>query len=144
MMYGISPKLCLSLIGILPPIAILVIIFGKIIKKISYQSQESLAKCLSFADERISNIRTVKIFDQGQHEITTFKEKISLLLALAQKESIASGSVYALTGVLANTALITLLYLSSTMVISGEITIGSLSAFLMYTVYVGTSVSGII
>lgn len=141
MMYGISAKLCACLIGILPPIAILGIFFGKIVKKISFQSQESLSACLSFAEERFSSIKTVKIFGREKEESSAFSKKIESILALARKESIAAGSMYAMTGALANASLIFLLSLSSSMILANEITIGALTSFLMYTAYVGGSVS---
>lgn len=46
------------------------------------------------AEERISNIRTVKAFSQEDREMVTYKEKMQHVLDLATKESLARGVFY--------------------------------------------------
>lgn len=50
-----------------------------------------MASATSVAQERISNIRTVKVFSNEDKERLAYKEKLDYVLKLAYKESFARG-----------------------------------------------------
>ncbi|CAM6032009.1 unnamed protein product, partial [Sphagnum compactum] len=143
MMYSISPELCLKMLGIIPPIAIIAAIYGRYVKDLSFSTQNALAETSRFAEERLANIRLVKSWSHEFEESLTYSSKISKVLSLAYRDAVAAGSFYAVTGLSANIALLALLWISGGMVASNLISIGNLSSFLMYAVYAGTSISGL-
>lgn len=53
-----------------------------------------LADANNVAEERVSNIRTVKSFSQEQAEIRRYAEKMGAVFQLAKKESLARGIFY--------------------------------------------------
>jgi len=63
-MFFVSPKLALIGLSIVPPIAALAVVYGRFVRKITRSVQDSLAASNQVAEERISNIRTVKAFSQ--------------------------------------------------------------------------------
>lgn len=56
--------------------------------------QDTLAEATNVAEERISNIRTVKSFSREFLEIQRYREKIDSVFMLAKKESLAKGVFY--------------------------------------------------
>jgi len=72
MMFYVSPKLASIVLGIVPLIAIVIVTNGRYRHNITKQTQDCLAKSTQIAEERISNIRTVKVFGQEFKEIERY------------------------------------------------------------------------
>lgn len=77
--------------SVVPPVVAMAILYGRYVRKITKKVQDSLAGATQVAEERISNIRTVRAFSQESFENKTYKEKINEVLNLAYKESLAQG-----------------------------------------------------
>lgn len=56
--------------------------------------QDSLAEATQVAEERISNIRTVKSFSKEAVEMNAYKQKMERVLSLAMTESLARGAFF--------------------------------------------------
>jgi ATP-binding cassette subfamily B (MDR/TAP) protein 10 len=111
--------------------------------------------------EKISNIRTVRAFARDSYEIDAYKEHVNKVYNLAMSEGKASGvffgsvslflcagiiffsDSYAQAGFSGNIAILALLYYGGSMVQSGELTVGELTSFFLYTAYVGSSLIGL-
>ncbi|XP_022913291.1 ATP-binding cassette sub-family B member 10, mitochondrial [Onthophagus taurus] len=143
MMFYMSPELALVGLAIVPPIAIVGVIYGRFVRKISKAVQDALADATQVAEERISNIRTVRTFGQESKELVTYKSKITKILQLGYKESKARALFYGMTGLSGNIIIISVLYYGGVMVSSNTITVGNLSSFLLYAAYIGVSVGGL-
>ncbi|XP_074097686.1 ATP-binding cassette sub-family B member 10, mitochondrial [Cotesia typhae] len=98
MMFYVSPQLACVGLAIVPPITGLAIVYGRFVKKISKDVQNSLAILATTAEEKISNIRTVKAFAQENNEIKRYSSKLDDLLNLCYKESFYRGIFFGLTG----------------------------------------------
>lgn len=143
MMFYVSPQLALVGLGIVPPVAGLAIVYGRFLKKISKDIQNSTAVLNATAEEKISNIRTVKAFAQESREAENYQLKLNDLLKLCYKESYYRGVFFGLTGFTGNAIIISVLYYGGVMLSDSSITVGSLSAFLLYAAYVGISLNGL-
>lgn len=143
MMVYMSPELALVGLATVPPVAGLAIIYGRFIKKISKQVQDKLAVLNIIAEERISNIRTVKAFAQETNEIKRYGTKLEDLLKLCYRESWYRGLFFGLTGLSGNVIVLSVLYYGGVMVSDSAISIGNLSAFLLYATYIGISLGGL-
>lgn len=143
MMFYVSPSLALLGLAIVPPVAIIAVIWGRVLKKISKDLQSGFAVVNTTAEERISNIRTVKAFAQEGREIDRYSAKLQDVLKLCYKESLYRGMFFGMTGLSGNAIALSVLYNGVFMVSNSEITIGSLSAFLLYAGYVGISLNGL-
>lgn len=82
-----SPKLAIVGLAIVPPVAGMAVLYGRFVRIITRQVQDSLADATKVAEERISNMRTVKTFSQELREIDTYKDCIKRVLKLGYKES---------------------------------------------------------
>lgn len=143
MMFYVSPSLALLGLAIVPPVAVVAVIWGRVLKKVSKDLQSSFAVVNTTAEERISNIRTVKAFAQEKREIDRYGAKLQDVLKLCYKESLYRGMFFGMTGLSGNAIALSVLYNGVFMVSNGDITIGSLSAFLLYAGYVGISLNGL-
>lgn len=143
MMFYMSPQLALVGLAIVPPVAGAAVIYGRFVRKITTKVQDSLAEVSKIAEERISNIRTVKMFANEIRELNAYENSISEVLKLSYKESKARAIFYAMTGFSGNIIIISVLYYGGVMVSSQSISIGNLSSFLLYAAYIGVSISGL-
>ncbi|XP_026731164.1 ATP-binding cassette sub-family B member 10, mitochondrial [Trichoplusia ni] len=143
MMFYMSPSLALIGLCVVPPVSMLAVIYGRFVRGITRQLQDSLAETSELAEEKISNIKTVKAFSKEQRECETYGQRIDNLLKLAYKESLAVGSFYGLTGLAGNTIIILVLYYGGGMVATEQLTVGNLTSFLLYAAYVGISIGGL-
>ncbi|XP_001604666.5 ATP-binding cassette sub-family B member 10, mitochondrial [Nasonia vitripennis] len=143
MMFYVSPQLALVGLAIVPPVAAMGILYGRFVKKISKDVQNSLAVLNTTAEEKISNIRTVKAFAQELNEIENYRTKLQDLLQLCYKESFYRGIFFGMTGLSGNAIILSVLYYGGVMLSDSTITVGNLSSFLLYAAYVGISMGGL-
>uniref|UniRef100_V9IJM6 ATP-binding cassette sub-family B member 10 n=1 Tax=Apis cerana TaxID=7461 RepID=V9IJM6_APICE len=143
MMFYTSPKLAIVSLAIVPPVAGLAIVCGRFLKKISRDIQNNLASLNIISEERISNIRTVKAFSKEINETNYYNSQLDDMLKVCYKESLCRGMFFGLTGFSGNMIILSVLYYGGTMISDSSLTIGSLSAFLGYAVYVAISLNGL-
>ncbi|XP_012547622.2 ATP-binding cassette sub-family B member 10, mitochondrial [Bombyx mori] len=143
MMFYMSPSLALIGLCVVPPVSMLAAIYGRFVRGITRELQDSLAETSELAEEKISNIKTVKAFSKEPKECESYAKRIENLLNLAYKESLAVGSFYGLTGLAGNTIIILVLYYGGGMVATEQLTVGNLTSFLLYAAYVGISIGGL-
>lgn len=143
MMLYVSSSLTGIMLCIVPPMAIGGFYYGRYVKEISRKTQSALAEMTKTAEERLNNIRTIQAFSQEHREVASFKARTQAVLELATKEAFASGSFYGGAGFSGNLSILAVLGIGGGMVARGTITIGDLTSFLLYTAYVGGSVSGL-
>lgn len=142
MMLYVSPKLTGIVVCVVPPLILMSRYYGSYQKKITKNVQDSLANATQVAEERISNIRTVRAFAQENKEIAAYNSKIEHVLQLMQKEAAALGLFWGLTGFTGNLIILSVLYSGGIMMQSSMITVGELSSFLLYAAYATVSLSG--
>ncbi|CAI6363096.1 unnamed protein product [Macrosiphum euphorbiae] len=142
-MFFVSPKLALVGLSIVPPIAALAVIYGRFVRKITRSVQDSLAASNQVAEEKISNIRTVKAFSQENKEMFLYGKKMNEVLQLSIKESFMRGLFFAMTGFSGNFIIISVLYSGGLLVSEQAISVGELSSFLLYAAYTGVSIGGL-
>ncbi|XP_023946980.2 ATP-binding cassette sub-family B member 10, mitochondrial [Bicyclus anynana] len=143
MMFYMSPSLAMIGLCVVPPVSMLAIFYGRFVRGITRELQDALAETSELAEEKISNIKTVKSFSKEEKECKSYAQRIETLLNLAYKESLAVGSFYGLTGLSGNTIIILVLYYGGGMVATEQLTVGNLTSFLLYAAYVGISIGGL-
>lgn len=91
MMVYMSPKLTVVVLGIVPPVFFFAFLYGRYVKKLTRQVQNSLANATQIAEERISNIRTVRAFAKEHAEADRYALQIQNIFDLGMKEAQARG-----------------------------------------------------
>lgn len=136
-----SWKLAILLLIVLPPLALLAAKFGGRVRTISRNVQESLGNASAIADESLSNIRTVRSFAAEPLESERFNKALETALGVAKKKMRLVAKFTGAMSLLGSFSIILILWLGGRMVIEGELSIGTLSAFILYTMTVAISVS---
>ncbi|XP_074645282.1 ATP-binding cassette sub-family B member 10, mitochondrial-like [Tubulanus polymorphus] len=143
MMFYVSPKLTLVALSIVPPIAIVSIIYGRYVRSITKNVQDSLADATQVAEERISNIRSVRAFAHEPEEMKSYRQRIEHVLNLSYKEALARGLFWASTGLSGNLIMLSVFYNGGLQMQEAQMTVGDLSAFLLYAAYIGVAMGGL-
>uniref|UniRef100_A0A673CDB7 ATP-binding cassette, sub-family B (MDR/TAP), member 10 n=1 Tax=Sphaeramia orbicularis TaxID=375764 RepID=A0A673CDB7_9TELE len=143
MMFYVSPSLASFVLLIVPPMAGLAVVYGRYLRSISKQTQDALAQATQLAEERISNMRTVRAFGKELSEVNTYIQKTDHVLDLAKKEAVLRAGFFGVTGLSGNLMILSVLYKGGLLMASQHMTVGELSSFLMYTFWVGISIAGL-
>ncbi|XP_025929183.1 ATP-binding cassette sub-family B member 10, mitochondrial isoform X2 [Apteryx rowi] len=140
MMFFVSPNLAAFVLSVVPPLAVLAVIYGRYLRKLTKVTQDSLAEATQLAEERIGNIRTVRAFGQEMSEMEKYTNKVDYVLQLAKKEALARAGFFGATGLSGNLIVLSVLYKGGLLMGSAYMTVGELSSFLMYAFWVGISI----
>ncbi|KAJ2771311.1 ATP-binding cassette permease mdl1 [Coemansia nantahalensis] len=143
MMVYVSPKLTAVMLGIVPPIAAWAVVYGRYIKRLSRKTQEAVGDLTKVSEERISNVRTVQAFSREPQEVARFDVEAQRIFALARREAVASGFFFGGNGLVGNLGLLAFLGLGGRMVMLGDLSIGDMTTVMLYSAYVGMSLSGL-
>jgi len=143
MMFYMSPQLALVGLGIVPPVSLYAIYMGKKVRAVSKELQDSLAASTELAEEKLSNIRTVRAFAMENREIEAYGAKINSVLNTSYKEALINAKFYGMTGLSGNLIIVTVLYYGGNLVTTDVLTVGNLASFVLYSAYVGIGLSGV-
>lgn len=143
MMAYVSLKLTSIILLVVPPIFLGSYIYGRKVRQLSRELQSAVGELTKVSEERLSNVRTSQSFAGEIQEVHRYSEKIRDVFRIGKAEAIAAGSFFASTGFAGNLTVLSLLIIGSQMVSSGEMTLGALTSFTMYTGYVGSSAFGL-
>ncbi|KAB5588714.1 ATP-dependent permease [Ceratobasidium theobromae] len=144
LMFYISPTLTALMLAIVPPVSLGAFAYGRYLKRLSNRTQEGLGemtKACGVANEALSAVRTVQAFTAAPREEVRFNAKVSEVKSLAIKEARAAALFFGATGWSGNVVVLGLLAYGGSLVSRGLISVGDLTSLLMYTAYVGGSLS---
>ncbi len=138
-----SFKLTLLMLSVVPLVAIAAVIFGRFIRKYSKQVQDQVAESQVIVEETMQGISIVKAFANEWYEIARYKGKISEVVKLAIKGGkyrgyFASFIIFCLFG-----AIVAVVWYGVRLSIAGEMSVGQLISFVLYSTFVGASFGGI-
>lgn len=139
----VSPKLALLNLCILPLIVVSAIFFGRFIRKLSKQTQDQLADSNSIVQETLLGITNVKAFVNEFYESQRYSKKLDNVVRLAIKGAtfrglFASFIIFCIFG-----AVITVIWYGASLVSSGEITVGHLTIYILYSMFVAGSMGSL-
>lgn len=141
LLFVTSAKLTLALLAVLPPAALLTAGFGKRIKGMARQVQEAVGAASSVADETLANLRTVRAFAAEPLEVQRFDNALERALGKSRTRITAIARFMGLISLLGLTAIAVVLWYGARLVLTGELSIGTLSAYILYTLTVAISVA---
>ncbi|KAF8752513.1 ABC transporter [Rhizoctonia solani] len=141
LMFYLSPMLTALMLAIVPPVSLGAFAYGRYLKKLSNRTQEGLGDMTKVASEALSAVRTVQAFTAAPREEIRFASKVNHVQDLAIKEARAAAMFFGATGWSGNVVVLGLLAYGGSLVSRGQISVGDLTSLLMYTAYVGGSLS---
>ena len=138
-----SFKLTLMMLAVVPLVAVAAVIFGRFIRKYSKNVQDQVAESQVIVEETLQGISNVKAFANEWYEIARYKGKINEIVKIAIKGGqyrgyFASFIIFCLFG-----SIVAVVWYGVTLSISGEMSVGQLISFVLYSTFVGASFGGI-
>lgn len=140
LLVALSPVLSLAVLSFLPLVFIGGAVFGRMIRPVSTAFQDQIASANAFADETIASIRVVKWFTAETPAADRYGSDISASFDLAiRRTRLRALFVPALT-FLAFATLAVVLWVGGRQVLAGQLTVGELVTFLLYTLMVAGAI----
>ncbi|HET6994156.1 MAG TPA: ABC transporter transmembrane domain-containing protein [Chitinophagaceae bacterium] len=138
----ISAKLALIMLAVVPLLGIIAVVFGKRIRKMSRRAQDQLADSGTIVQETFHGISIVKAFTSEYHEITRYVKSLKNVVSTAISNARYRGAfvafmIFSLFGTLAF-----VVWNGGRMIHSGELSIGDLITFVIFSGFVGGTFAG--
>lgn len=138
----ISFKLALVMLSVVPIIVIIAVVFGRKIRKLSRSAQDKLADSGTVVQETLQGISNVKSFSNEWFELKRYTSSISEMVKLAVRSAKARGLFVSFLMFSVFGAIVLVVWYGTTLMQNGVLTVGDLTAFVVYTAFVGGTMAG--
>lgn len=134
-----SLKLTLVACAVVPFVVALSQRFGLRVKQLSKRAQAALATSQSLAEESFLNVRTIKAFSREHHAASKYDAAAKRAYRLAARIALQTGFLEGLTRAAGNVSALVILAFGGTLVAAGELSVGGLTSFVIYTLYISSA-----
>src|SRR6186713_1575518 len=142
--FWISPKLALVMLSVVPLLAIVAVVFGKQIRKMSRKTQDQLADSGTIVQETFQGISIVKAFTSEFYDISRYVKSLKAVVSTAiinarYRGAFVAFMIFSLFGTLAF-----VVWFGGRMIQEpgSGFTIGSLIMFVIFSMFVGGTFAG--
>lgn len=142
-LFTVSWKLTLVILVLVPALAISARLYGRYAKALSKEVQQTLAEASQTAEEAMSNIRTVRSFAMEARQEALFGSRVDVTQNMGVRAAAAAGLFSGGTEGFTSLAFIAMLWYGGSLVLSGEMTTGVLTSFILYAIRIGGSMSSL-
>ena len=139
----VSLKLSGIMLATVPVVAILAVIFGKKIKKLSKQAQDASADSNTILQETLMGIKNVKSFANEAFEILRFNAATESIKNLSIRGAIFRGLFAAFIIIGMFGAVTVVIWQGVNMTNTGELQMHDFIRFILFTIFLGASFGGI-
>jgi ATP-binding cassette subfamily B protein len=135
-----SGRLTLLMLGSVPVMFVLAVLFGRRIRRHARDAQDRLAESNVIVEETLQGIATVKAFtgeryEEGRYRGSLDRYLTAILRSAVHRSLFVSFIVFALFG-----SIVLVLWYGARLVQTGSLSVGELTSFMLYTVFVGGAV----
>lgn len=142
-MFSSSWRLTLLALVVVPVVSVAVKKFGRYLRELSHKTQAAAAVAASIAEESFGAIRTVRSFAQEDYTITNYSEKVDETLELGIRQARVVGLFFGGLNAASMLSVITVVIYGAYLTITGSLTAGALTSFILYSLTVGSSISSL-
>lgn len=143
MLFWTSVPLTLVMLAVVPAIAISAVSYGKRVRKLSRAVQDVIAESAALAEESLSNVRTVRAFAAEKSEVERYGAAVERSFVLARTRVVASGTFMGVAMTAGFGAVALVFWYGGRLVLRGEMTVGALTSFLIYTLTVAFALAAL-
>lgn len=138
-----APKLTGFMLATFPVLVIMAVLFGKNIRKLSKATQDQLADANIIVEETLQAIQAVKSFTSELMEIKKYNKALTQVVDTALKAAVYRGLFISFVIFVLFGGIVAVIWFGASLVAEGEITIGELISFILYTTLIGGSIAGL-
>jgi ABC-type multidrug transport system fused ATPase/permease subunit len=139
----ISPRLTLVMLALVPVAAILSRVFGLYIRKLAKEAQTKVAESNTIVEETLQAIASVKAFANEAFEMLRYKKKTDEVIDISLRGAQWRGRFVSFIFLALFGSIVGVVWYGVSMVNQGAgLSTGDLIKFVLYTVFIGGSISG--
>jgi ATP-binding cassette subfamily B protein len=135
MMMVTSARLSAFVLGAIPVIVLPLVAFGRMVRRRSRSAQDTLADASAYASELIGAVRTLQAFTNEKLAQTRFRDAVERAYEAALTSIRARATLTAIIIFLAGSSVVVVLWVGAQDVLSGRLTAGTLSQFVLFAVF---------
>lgn len=143
MMLITSPWLAGTMITLLLVTVLPIWALGRSVRKMSRTSQDKVADTSAMAGEVLNAMTTVQAFVREQHEKQRYKIAVESAFNQAKKRIAMRSILTAITIMMAFTVIVFVLWVGARQVTAGELSLGDLTQFVLYAVFIAGSIGAL-
>ena len=134
MMVATSPKLAGLALAAIPVIVLPLIASGRLVRRRSKHAQDTLAEASAYAGENLSAVRVMQANGAQASTVARFRRAVENAFEAAQAATLMRALVTAAVITVVFTSIVGVLWLGAQDVLSGRMSSGLLSQFVLYAV----------
>ena len=138
MMVITSPKLSLFVLLAIPVIVIPLVAFGRWVRRLSRNAQDTLANASAYASELIGAIRTVQAYTSERLAASRFGGEVEQAYDAARNSTWARAVLTLIIIFIVFSSVVVILWVGSHDVLTGSISPGRLGQFVLYAAFAAT------
>jgi len=139
----VSWELTLTMLSVIPVVAIVAVFFGRFVTKLSKQVQDKIAETSVIVDETLQGIQNVKAFANERWEASRYGKVVGDVRLLALKSGRWQGAFVSFIILCMFGAIVLVIWRGVRLMALGEISTGELVTFIMYSIFIGASIGGL-
>lgn len=139
----LAPKLTVFMLLTFPVLVILALVFGKYIRKLSRKTQDTLAEANIVVEESLHSIAVVKAFTNELLEILRYKKSLTEVVRVALRTARYQGVFISFMILTIFGGIVAVGWYGALLVQQGDLKVGELFSFVMYTMFIGVSIAGL-
>ncbi|MCO5132023.1 MAG: ABC transporter transmembrane domain-containing protein [Xanthobacteraceae bacterium] len=135
MMVVTSPRLSGFVLAAIPLIVLPLVAFGRWVRRLSRNAQDTLADATAYASELVNAIRTVQAFTNERLASTRFSGEVETAYEAARRSTQARAMLTAIIIFIVFASVVMILWVGSHDVLTGDISPGRLGQFVLYAAF---------
>ncbi|NMO22639.1 ATP-binding cassette domain-containing protein [Pyxidicoccus fallax] len=143
LLFYTSARLTAVMLAIVPAVVLGAVLYGRRVRVLSRQVQDALAASTNVAEEDLSGIRTVRSFAAERSEVERYGSTMDHAFSLARQRTLHSSMFMGGTAIAGYGAIAAVLWYGGRLVVSNQLSVGALTAFLIYTMLVAVAFSAV-
>ncbi len=135
MMFVTSPSLSAMVLLAIPAIVLPLVAYGRVVRRLSREAQDTLAEASAYASENLVAVRTMQAFAHEDAVSSRFGGAVEQAFESACRRLKARAGLTAMAIFLVVASITGVLWFGASAVISGEMTGGRLGQFVLYALF---------
>lgn len=138
-----SAQLTGLILVIVPLVLVPIIFFGRKVRHLSRVNQDCIAESSALAGETLNAIPLVQAYGLEAYSTQRFNDSVATAFSTARQRLIARALLAAFTIFIVFAAIMAIIWLGTRFVMTGQLTVGELSQFLIYAIMVATNTASL-
>jgi ATP-binding cassette, subfamily B, bacterial len=139
----LTPALSLIMLLTFPVIVLLALIFGRYIRRVSKKRQDEIAQTNTIAEEAFQSFQVVKSFANEWFETLRYSKSVDKVVQVSLRYARIRGAFFVFIITILFGGIFFILWQGAIMVEQGQMPLGDLFSFIIYTGIIGGAIAGI-